>query len=308
MPEYGPDESPLLATTLPSLPPPMPGPLPPSGPTARPKRRRRILVTAASALVALAVGVVVGLGASGTGGVVDDPRAATALLHSVLGAANAARGFHYVSSSTQASTSSSLTQVTVGDAGASSGRQDITIDTSHFTVLVVGPTAYFKGDAVATSATLGLPAAAATRYAGQWISLASGDAPYQSVYAAVTTSSALHDSITLSPRREVSGTEYDGKDVIAIAGTLTPISGQPAKGTATLYVTASRPHLPVGYVEKGTVGGGSSRSSISFTMHFSAWGDVSESAPPSAIPFASLGPSSGGSTGPPGSGGPTFIA
>lgn len=262
----------------------------------------------ASAVVALAVGLGVGLGTSGSGGVDNDPRAAAALLRSVLASANTAGGFHYVSSSTQSSASSSLTQVTVGDAGASSGRQEITIGASHFTVLVVGPTAYFEGDAVATSATLGLPAATATRYAGKWISLGSGDAPYQSVYVAVTTSSALHDNITLSPRSQVSGRKYDGSDVIAITGGITPIQGQPAKGTATLYVTASRPHLPVAYVEKGTIGGGSSRTTLDLTIRFSTWGrQVSEVAPSGAVPFSSLGPSSGGSNGAPGSPGPTFI-
>lgn len=259
-----------------------------------------------SALVALAVGLAVGLGTSGSSGVVDDPRAAAALLRSVLGAANAAGGFHYSSSSTQSSTSSSLTQVTIGDAGTSSGRQDITIGTSHFQVLVVGATAYFNGDAVATSATLGLPAVTATRYAGRWISLVSGDAPYQSVYAAVTTSSALHDNLSFSPRRQVAGARYGGRDAIAISGALAPVEGQPARGNATLYVTATRPHLPLGYVERGTVGGGGSRTTVSLTIRFSAWGtQVPVGAPPGAVPFASLGPSSGGSNG--GSTGPTFI-
>lgn len=309
MTENGPADGPLLATQSP-FPPPLPATPPPDrgpGATGSSHRRWRILVVAASAAVALAVGLAVGLGTSGSS-VVIDPRAATALLHASVRAANTADAFHYVSSATQTSASSSLTQMTTGDAGASSGRQDITIGNSHFTVLVVGQTAYFNGDAVATSATLNLPAATATKYAGQWISLMSGDAPYQSVYAAVTTSSALHENITFSPRSEVSGTKYDGKDVVAISGSLTPIDGQPATGTATLYVTASRPHLPVGYVEKGTLGTGQSRGTIAFTMHFSAWGrQVPVSTPPGAVPFSSLGPISGGTNGTPGSSGPTFI-
>jgi hypothetical protein len=309
VPEDGPADSPLLATESP-IPPPLPeasSSVPPPAPVRR-HRGRWALAVAASALVALAIGLGIGLGTSGTGGVVNDPRAASSLLRSVLRAANAAGGFHYESSSTQSSTSSSLTQVTVGDAGASSGRQAITIGNSHFTVLVVGQTAYFDGDAVATSATLGLPATTATRYAGRWISLVPGDSPYQSVYAAVTTSSALHDNITFSPRREVSGTKYDGKDVIALSGPLTPIEGQPAKGTATLYVTAARPHLPVGYVEKGTVGAGSTRSTLAFTIHFSTWGvQVPVTAPSGAVAFASVAPPAGGSSGAPGPPGPTFI-
>ena len=275
------------------------------------KRRMAAVTGVVGALVALGVGLGVGLGVSGSGAAVNDRRASTALLKSVLDAVNAEGAFHYVSSSTSSSSSSTatkLTQLTVGDAGTTSGRQAITIGTSHFEVVVVGSTAYFRGDAVGTSASLGLSASAARAFAGHWISLVSGDAPYQSVYAAVTAGSAIADNITFTPRTELSTSRVAGRRVIGLKGPLTPIDGQPARGTATLYVTAARPHLPVRYVEKGTVGSGSSRSTLSFEISFSGWGTpVAVGAPSGAVPFASLG-AGGGSNGSPGSsGGPTLL-
>jgi hypothetical protein len=240
--------------------------------------------------------------------VVNDPRAAAALLKSVLGAVDSAGSFHYVSSSTSSSSSSTkLTQVTVGDAGVSTGRQAITIGASHLEVVVIGPTAYFKGDAVATSASLGLPASVAKTYADRWISLVSGDGPYQSVYAAVTAASAIADNITFTPRSELSPSKIAGRHVIGLHGELTPIDGQPAKGSATLYVTADRPHLPVRYVETGTVGSQPSRSTVSFEISFSGWGSpVSVTTPSGSVPFSSLS-ATGGSNGSSGTNGPTLL-
>ena len=145
----------------------------------------------------------------------------------------------------------------------------------------------------------------AQTYAGRWISLVPGDAPYQAVYAAVTASSALTDNITFSARTELAASKVDGIPVIGLRGPMQPIDGQPASGTATLYVTASRPHLAVRYTEKGTVGTGSAKSTLNFEITFSKWQEaVDVSAPSGAVPFAALGASQG--TSPPAPG-PTVL-
>ena len=104
---------------------------------------------------------------------------------------------------------------------------------------------------------LGLPAAVATAHAGQWISLAPDDPPYQSVYVAVTTRSALNSNIAFAPHQESGTSTRSGYRVIGITGPMTneTVNGQTqrAKGTANLYVTTSRPHLPVQYTENGTI-------------------------------------------------------
>jgi hypothetical protein len=185
----------------------------------------------------------------------------------------------------------------VGDAGSSSGKQVITIGPDTFTVLVVGTACYFQGGERELVEQLGLPVPIATTYAGQWISLAPNDAPYQSVYVAVTTDSALTNDVAFAPRQESGVSRRSGYRVIGVTGPITNVPGdgqtQPTKGTASLYVTWSSPHLPVEYTENGKIG----RVTNKLDMTFSKWGEVvAESAPQTAVGYASL--SSGNTTTP----------
>ena len=219
------------------------------------------------------------------------------LVSGSLAAAQAAGSFHYVSSSVSAAVS----QVTVGDAGASSGRQVITVAGDTFTVLVVGSTAYFQGDAAAMVENLSVPPALAQARAGQWISLAAGDGPYESVKAAVTTSEALSDNVTFTPRTVLARSTIAGRRVIGVRGAMLGVAGQRGSGTATLYVAAGGRHLPVRYVENGTLtGSDGSTAKIRFRIDFSGWGEaVQVNVPSGAVTFSSLGVS-----GTPGQGSP----
>jgi hypothetical protein len=214
-----------------------------------------------------------------------------------LAAARAAGSFHYVSSSSSAG----LTQLTVGDAGPTSGRQVITVNGDTFTVLVVGTTAYFQGDAVAMVENLSVPLSVARAHAGQWISLVSGDNPYQSVYAAVTTADALHDNITFTPRTELGASTVAGQRVLGVRGPVHGLPGERATGTATFYLSSAGRHLPLRYVENGTVvGSNGAKAGLQFRIDFSAWSEsVEVQAPPGAVAFSSLGVS-----GAPGQGSP----
>ncbi|MHB8593962.1 MAG: hypothetical protein ACYDB3_06450, partial [Acidimicrobiales bacterium] len=54
-------------------------------------------------------------------------------------------------------------------------------------------------------------------------------------------------------------------------------------------------HLPVRYVEHGTVGSGGTGQALDFQIDFSSWGEaVDVSAPPGAIAFSTLGAGNGG--------------
>jgi hypothetical protein len=274
----------------------------PPATAARPGRRRLLLIALAVVVLAGAgAGIGLAVGGSGpTGGA----GAARSLLARALADARAAGSFHYVSTSRSSSGSAKLTQVTVGDAGGTEGRQAITVNGDRFRVLVVGATSYFQGDAVAMAESLGVPASVAEAHAGQWISLVSGDSPYQSVTAAVTTSSALEDNVTFRATEELAPSKLDGRLVQGLEGPMQAVDGQQAHGTATLYVTTGRRPVPVRYVERGTVGKGSSRGPLDFTLSFSAWAEpVSVPAPAGATSFASLGVSGGAPSGP----GPTLF-
>jgi len=254
----------------------------------QPSRGRRTLVTALVVLmvVALVGGGVAYLITSGPGPVPRISPAAQRLLRSSLAAAEKKGSFHYVLHSS----SQGVTQTTVGDAAPTSGKQVITIGPDTFTVLVIGPACYFQGDAREMVDQLGLSVATATAHSGQWISLSPSDTPYQSVYAAVTTHSALADNIDFAPHRRLAASVRSGHRVIGVTGPLTDftVAGQTqkAKGSAYLYVAASKPHLPLEYSERGTIGGQKS----TFTMSFGDWGrPITVSAPPGATPFSSLG-------------------
>lgn len=275
-----------MASSVPP-PPPWGAPTLPESPTAS-RRRRWLFVIVALVLVGAAVGI--GLGTSGSGSP-GTPATARQLVRSSLADARTAGSFHYTSSSTSSSASTaSVTQVTNGDAAPSSGRQVITLSGDTFDVVVSGTTAYFRGDSAAMVVNLGIPLGVAEAHAGQWIALVPGEAPYQSVEVAVTTVSALEQNITFSAQSDLGSASVNGRQTTAIAGRMSPVDGQPARGRATLYVSEGRHPLPVRYVERGTVGGGSSASKLSFSITFSSWGEnLGVTAPTGALPFTSLG-------------------
>lgn len=248
-----------------------------------------------------AAGAGIGLALGGSGSATDAGTARRLVAASLAGA-RAAGSFHYVSVFASSSARGRATQVTVGDAGATQGRQDITVNGDRFTVLVIGGTSYFQGDALAMVTSLGVPAPVAEAHARQWISLAPGDAPYQSVTAAVTTSSALDDNVTFRPTDVLGDSKVAGRQVQAVRGPVRSVGGQQVKGTATLYMTTGSRPVPVRYVERGTLGKGSAAGSLDFTLNFSAWGAaVAVTAPPAPVPFSALG-ASGTPSGP----GPTY--
>ena len=220
------------------------------------------------------------------------------MLHTSLARAAAANSFHYSSRYTSQGT----TGVTVGDAGPTSGRQVITLGPDTFSVIVVGTACYFQGDAVQLQEQLGLSSAAATAHANQWISLAPGDAPYASVYVAVTSASALKTNIAFKPHLELGESTVSGHPVEGVSGPMTSITVagqlQKAKGTAAMYVDTAN-HLPVRYTQHGSINGQASTLQIDF----SNWGEaVNVTAPSGAVTFASIN-TGGGITQIPGNGG-----
>lgn len=262
-------------------------------------RRRIVMIVIASMLV---VGLLAGGGVAlfaGSGSTTSVPAsapvspAASTALRKALAAARSAGSFHYVSTSSGATGSAT----TVGDAGTTSGKQLISTSDSNgnasFEVLVVGSACYFEGDALAMEENLDVSTAVAQAHANQWISLSPSDAPYASVYAAVNVDEALADNITVKPQ-QLGSITTGGRTLQTVTGAIKPVTiagqTQSIKGTATLEISPST-HLPVRYTERGT----SSGQSTSFTITFSNYGEtVSESAPPGAVSYASIGGASGG--------------
>ena len=280
------------------------GPWPDTGaPESRPKRRWRLVAVAVAVVVlaAAVTGIVVAASSSSsttsTPAVVGGAGAAARLVQASLAAAEAAGTFHYVSTSTTAG----VTQTTVGDAAPDRGRQVITIGTHTFSVLVIGSTAYFQGDAATLESELDLDPLVAQAHAGQWISLVPSDSPYDSVYAAVTTESALDDSVTIAAKAVLSDVTIGRTPVTPVRGVLTPVDQTQVTGTCRLDVRSSKPHLPVRFTGSGSVtdqSGNNQQTTMSVT--FGDWGEpVTVDAPSGAVAYSSLqvgglNPGSGG--------------
>ena len=256
-----------------------------------------------AALVALLVGGGIGAGvAIGTrggsssptggspGGVTPTPNPnspaaakALALYRQALSATRSAAGFHYVSTS-----GGPQSQKIVGDAGASAGKQVITVSSSfgseQFTLLLVSNVVYFQGNAAALEDQLGVPAAGAPALDGKWVSVSPGDGPYSVVAPGITTADQAQE-IALVPV-STSQVGSGGTTATRISGTL---SGQQGSSRASAHLDIDpTSHLPIEYVTTGTIGG----TDVSSTTTFSAWGTApSVAAPTGAVAWSTLGAS-----------------
>jgi hypothetical protein len=108
------------------------------------------------------------------------------LLAAMLAAIHAQHSAHYVTT-----TVSGVTRVVIaGDVATTRGMQAITFTqsgrTGHVSVRVVDETAYFRGDAFSLQAFMGVPAANAPRYAGQWVRVPKSATQYASIAAGAT--------------------------------------------------------------------------------------------------------------------------
>jgi len=167
------------------------------------------------------------------------------------------------------------------DIGFFEGRQVIDSDKSHAEVVQIGQNAYIRGNASAIADYFGLTKNDPQQLANTWLSLKPSDGPeYSTVIDAVTLKSDFGHVTVPAPLTKGHPVTIGGKRCIPITGHTT----QPEVGavTLTLYVTDSKHPLPVelkGVSKKGTS-----------TTTWTRWGKpVILTAPPDAIPLASLG-------------------
>ena len=265
------------------------------------------------AAVAIAAGLVVGIaiavplthrggGSAGTGsaggtspatggasptarpsGAAPGSNPAAVLYQQALAATRGASGVHY-----DATTSGGGDQHTVGDAGRTTGTQDITVTSSYgaeqFKLVLVGGTVYFQGNAPAAQDQLGVSATKAPDVAGKWVAVTINDGPYGVLQPGITTADQAKELPLVATTTE-SVTEPDGTKATRIHGTL-PSNAGGATGTATLDV-ATGTHLPITYTSSATATG----TSFKGTTTFSHWGTAPTPAAPTggAVPWSSLG-------------------
>jgi hypothetical protein len=211
------------------------------------------------------------------------------LLASSGAAAKGEPSFHYVATESQ----SSLSITIAGDVAKTGGTQTIVANmdgqVGHVTVTLVEGSAYFRGDEPGLQNFMQLPAALATEYTNQWISLSKGDPGYPAIAAGLTTASALSQVEIAKPLTLKGMTTKMGQRVLTIGGTDrgTPSgSTKPVTIPVRLYVKASGAPLPVLYSATWVVAKHSQVQSVSF----SHWKEpVHVTAPAGPVPMSALG-------------------
>ena len=169
----------------------------------------------------------------------------------------------------------------VDDIGLFEGRQIIDSGSSRAEVVQLGQEAYIRGNADAIANFFELTKNDPQQLANTWISVVPSDgAFFSTVIDAVTLKSDFDHQSIPGPLSEGRPVSVDGKRCIPITGHTT----QPGVGavTVTLYVTTSKNPLP--FELRATSKQGTS------TTTWNRWGKpVTLTAPPDAIPLASLG-------------------
>ena len=278
-------------------PPPAGYGAPPPAPPARPfglTPRFIAAVVAAGLVVGVAVALPIALigrssqpstGGSGNPRSTGTPApgaaaAARSLYQQALTATRAAKGVHYV-----AVTSGAADQHTTGDAGQSTGTQDITVTSGfgaeQFKLLLVNDAVFFQGNVPAEEDQVGLSPADAQRMAGKWITVVRGDGPFTVLQPGITTADqAAEMPLVAATTEQVTA---GGRKVTRIHGTV-PATAQIPAGTAYMDVDPST-HLPITYVSTVTAG----KVTVSATTNFTNWGTAqSPSAPPDSVKWSTL--------------------
>ena len=197
----------------------------------------------------------------------------------MLKAASARHSVHYVSTSSAPGHSVRI----VADVGRGRGIQRITV-TSHgnsgpATVLVVGRSAYIRGDAFTLHNFFPLTQAQAVRYAGKWISIPATSGAYSAVAADATFASFLADLLPSEHLALVRAT-IAGRKSLGVRGTV-------AQGGLELVETVYAPAggTPLPFEEKAAPAGHPGTS----LAHMSRWNEpVRVAAPAHAVPLSTV--------------------
>ena len=208
-------------------------------------------------------------------------KTAKQILSTGVAAAEAQKSVHYVLRASGQAQSQTIT----GDAGQSEGVQTVQTGADEVEVEVVGGLAYLKGNAGGLQHTIGIPAAAATKYAGQWIAVASSDTLYGPITQAVT----LHGIFTqLTPTGTLVAStpgKISGREVIGVRGGLPGKTQSGVTGDAVLYVSTASSTLPIGFTGQAT----SSGKKVTDVGAFTHWGEpLNLVAPTGAVPYSSI--------------------
>lgn len=197
----------------------------------------------------------------------------------MLKAASARHSVHYVSTSSAPGHAIRI----VSDVGRGRGIQRIRVtsqgQSGPATVLVVGRSAYIRGNAFTLHDYFPLTQAQAARYAGTWISIPSTSGAFAAVAADATFASFLSD---LLPRKHLAvvRARIAGRKAVGVRGT---VRQGKLELVETVYAPARGKPLP--FEEKAVAVGGPGRS----RTRMSRWNEpVHVAAPAHAVPISTV--------------------
>ena len=241
----------------------------------------RVVAAAATAIVA-SIGLA-GLASEAAGA---NTPSAQAEYNAALKAAGH-QGVHFESLLSQGS----VTINVKGDSGATSGVQTITVTrgslTEHVRAMVVGKNGYINANATALRDVIGLTAAQASKYAGEWLSFPTSSAGLAQLVAGLENSQVANELQMTGPYSYGPTTTVQGQRARAIHGYVTSESG--SKVPVVLYVAATGAPTPIEEVTNPGAQKGS--PTIHGTVTLSNWGQqITQTAPSHAVSLLKLGP------------------
>jgi hypothetical protein len=195
-------------------------------------------------------------------------------------------------------TEGNVTLQQIGDAGAHSGSQTLTIHngsaTEQMSAEVVGKTGYVKGNSTALRNIIGLTPAQTKKYGGKWLSFPMSNSTLAQLAAGLLGSQVATELSFTGPYSFASDATVNGQSATGVVGRVSESNGSWV--AEVLYVPSTGKPLPIEEVTNPHVKAGA--STVHGKVTFSNWGEhVAVSAPAHSTSLLKLAPvSSSGAT------------
>ncbi|MHB8439338.1 MAG: hypothetical protein ACYDD4_09275 [Acidimicrobiales bacterium] len=204
---------------------------------------------------------------------------AQSLLDQASSASQASGAVHFVDST---ELGGSMT-VLVGNLSAADAEESSTQGSSVFEVERVGSTLYLHGSASALE-NFGLSQAGADANASTWVSLVSGDPPYDEVEKSLSLEALVRRFEPVSNLRVGRLTTVGGERVDPVSGAPSSTVANGSAGSVTLFISVLT-HLPVGATLELQRGGEKQTEAVAFSQ----WGHRLSLYPPApSVTFLSI--------------------
>ncbi len=180
--------------------------------------RRHATATAAAVVLPVAAFALATLAAEIPAAASPSGKPAPAAEYTATIKATHGHGVHFVSTATESGTTIHV----VGDAGATSGTQTITVKRGsvdeHVQVVRVGPTGYVDANDAALRNVIGLTSAQSSKYAGRWLSFPTSNTALDALIGGLLNSDVASELQMRGPYFYVPSTTIGGQATIGIRG------------------------------------------------------------------------------------------